>query len=995
MTYYKGRVVRVTALRDITEYKQAEALNDIQRELALQLSAVVGLDAVLHICLNSAVQNTETDSGAIYLVSNTSGDLNLACSMGFSPEYVKVAAKFKAHSPDIEIIMRGQTVFRRYADLDFPKDDFRILENLVMGAALPIRFEGQIIAFLNVASHTLERIPESEKRILEAIAAQIGSAVARAQAEEQLRLRADQLHLINDIGEKIAAVLDLESVLSRTARLIQEDFNYEHVSLFLVDRPQNQVVMKTLSGDFVTLFNPDHTLALGEGIVGTAALKNETTVANDVDTFPDYVNYYPDIIHTRSELSVPIQIGGQVQGVIDAQSIKPNAFDENDIMVMETLADQVAVAIHNANLHEAVQRELAERKRIQSALAEAHAETQRNLAFTEALLSAIPTPVFFNDAQGYYIGCNQAFAAQIGLTSEQIRGKTVYDLWPSEHAEIFNQKDQELINNPKQQVFEFVIRDKDGEDRNVIFAKDVFYNESGEVAGLVGAYLDITERKRFEQALQNSEQTLSSIFRAAPTGIGLVSERQIIQINKTICEMLGYAQEELTGQNARILYPTDEDYEYVGREKYNQIYEFGTGTVETRWQRKNGQIIDVLMSSTPIDPEDLTRGVTFTALDITERKLAESRIQRQVQRLEALNKIDAAITGNLTLEHTIDILLEHTVRQLDVDAAAILLYQPPTQTLEYYAVHGFSLSNPLPAIRLGETLAGRVALERRTINASTADDLFQTYDQIWPGQDFQSYFGVPLITKGQVKGVLEIYDRSVLTPQEGWLSFLETLAGQAAIAIDTTELVENLERSNLELRLAYNNTLEGWARALELRDFETRGHSQRVTELTAQVARAVGIPEDELVHVLRGALLHDIGKMGISDQILLKNGPLDEDEWAIMRQHPVYAHEMLSSITFLRPALDIPHYHHEKWDGSGYPYGLKGEAIPLAARVFAIIDVWDALSSERPYRAAWPKDEIIDLIRAETGKHFDPRVVDAFLEIITSKSSDSADGRFD
>jgi len=239
-----------------------------------------------------------------------------------------------------------------------------------------------------------------------------------------------------------------------------------------------------------------------------------------------------------------------------------------------------------------------------------------------------------------------------------------------------------------------------------------------------------------------------------------------------------------------------------------------------------------------------------------------------------------------------------------------------------------------------------------------------------------------LIARGQIKGVLEVFNHERLDPSPGWISFLETLAGQAAIAIENAEMVDSLERSNLELRLAYNTTLEGWAKALELRDFETEGHSRRVTELTIQMARAVGIPDNELDHVQRGALLHDIGKMAVPDGILLKNGPLDDDEWDIMRQHPVYAYEMLSSIGFLRAALDIPLYHHEKWDGTGYPYGLKGEAIPLAARVFAIIDVWDALSSDRPYRDALDQTVVLGHIKAQSGKHFDPRVVDAFLHIL-------------
>ncbi len=351
--------------------------------------------------------------------------------------------------------------------------------------------------------------------------------------------------------------------------------------------------------------------------------------------------------------------------------------------------------------------------------------------------------------------------------------------------------------------------------------------------------------------------------------------------------------------------------------------------------------------------------------------------------MAALNQIDAAITSNLSLDRTIDILLEQTVRQLNMDAAAILRYDPSTQTLAYSTLYGFTHSSaPSISIRLGQGLAGRVALERQTIRMSDTDEAFQASTHYFAGEGFRSYCGVPLVTKGQVKGVLEVYDRSVITSEEGWLSFVETLAGQAAIAIDNAEMVENLERSNLELRLAYNTTLEGWAKALELRDFETQGHSQRVTDLTIQLARAVGIPDDALVHVQRGALLHDIGKMGIPDHILLKNDLLDEDEWEIMRKHPVYAYEMLFSIEFLRPALDIPHYHHENWDGSGYPHGLKGESIPLAARVFTVIDVWDALNSDRPYRAAWPEEDVLTYIHEGRGTKFDPLVVDAFLRIL-------------
>ncbi len=210
---------------------------------------------------------------------------------------------------------------------------------------------------------------------------------------------------------------------------------------------------------------------------------------------------------------------------------------------------------------------------------------------------------------------------------------------------------------------------------------------------------------------------------------------------------------------------------------------------------------------------------------------------------------------------------------------------------------------------------------------------------------------------------------------------MEALAGQAAIAIDNATLFDGLQRANVNLVMAYDSTLEGWSSALDLRDQETEGHTRRVTQMTLRLARAMGISDENLVHVRRGALLHDIGKMGIPDSILRKPGPLSDEEWTIMRRHPVYAHELLSPIAYLRPALDIPYCHHERWDGTGYPRGLKSKQIPLAARLFAVVDVYDALSSDRPYRKRWSREQVLTYLRDQSGKHFDPAAVEAFLAI--------------
>jgi HD-GYP domain-containing protein (c-di-GMP phosphodiesterase class II) len=238
------------------------------------------------------------------------------------------------------------------------------------------------------------------------------------------------------------------------------------------------------------------------------------------------------------------------------------------------------------------------------------------------------------------------------------------------------------------------------------------------------------------------------------------------------------------------------------------------------------------------------------------------------------------------------------------------------------------------------------------------------------------------MAKGHITGVLEVYHRAPLILDTEWLNFLEALAAQAAIAIDNATLFNELQRSTIEITVAYDATLEGWAHALDLRNRATEQHTKRVMEMTLRLARTMGISEKELVHIRRGSLLHDIGKIGIPDSILLKPGTLTDEEWTLIYKHPQYAFDMLQPIAYLRPALDIPYAHHEKWDGSGYPRSLKGEQIPLAARIFSVADVWDAMTDEqRPYRKALSKDEVREYIRSLAGTQLDPKVVDAFLKM--------------
>jgi len=380
----------------------------------------------------------------------------------------------------------------------------------------------------------------------------------------------------------------------------------------------------------------------------------------------------------------------------------------------------------------------------------------------------------------------------------------------------------------------------------------------------------------------------------------------------------------------------------------------------------------------------LLTAIADMAAATLHRAWLHEETQQRVQRLSALHQIDTTINGSLDLTVILSVLLDQLINQLGADATTVWLYDPDLRVLRFVTGRGFrkgSLSGL--EVRLGDGFAGRIALTRLPL---VIEDLAQLGDLAagnqWAAEQFTTYHGVPLVAKGEVQGVLEVFHRRWVGPDPEWMEFLETLASQAAIAIDNAMLFENLQRSNLELELAYDTTLEGWARALELRDRETEGHTRRVVDMTLRLASALGMSQQSLVNVRRGALLHDIGKLGIPDYILLKPTSLTEEEWKIMRMHPVYAYQLLLPISYLRPALDIPYSHHERWDGSGYPQGLRGDAIPLAARAFAVIDVWDALLSNRPYSPAWSNAQMHAYLREESGQQFDPHVVEVFFQVL-------------
>jgi len=380
----------------------------------------------------------------------------------------------------------------------------------------------------------------------------------------------------------------------------------------------------------------------------------------------------------------------------------------------------------------------------------------------------------------------------------------------------------------------------------------------------------------------------------------------------------------------------------------------------------------------------LTKIANVVAIGLQKAYLFEES-EKLVEKLTTLNQIQKTILENLSLPTTLDSLAEQLVRELDVDAANILYFHPTLKTLKLIAQTGFRQSILQNTdLEIGEGYAGTAAQSRSTIHVPdlTQEETKLTQSLAFAAEDFISYFGLPLLAKGNLVGVLEIFHRSLLDPDQQQLELFEMVAGLAAIAIEHQNLQKDLERSRNEIIKGFDAIIEGWAQALELRGIESTGHAGRVVDLTLRLAQELGLGGDAEIELRRGALLHDIGKMGIPDQVLNKGKELTKEERKMIGRHPVDAFKLLEKIDALQSALDIPLYHHEKWDGTGYPYGLKGDKIPFQARLFAIVDVWDALLTDRPYRDAWPLEKAVTHIKEQSGKHFEPRVVNAFLKIL-------------
>ncbi len=706
------------------------------------------------------------------------------------------------------------------------------------------------------------------------------------------------------------------------------------------------------------------------------------------------------------------------------------------IIMSGTINEENAVAALRAGAHDFITKGKWSRllPAIEREMQDAQVRRQRRQAEqqVQTLIESMPDGVLVVNAEGNIVVANAQTEALFGYRREELLGKSVEMLLPDRIRAIHPRHRDGYLAAPKARTMgsglELYARRKDGSEFPVDISLSAMETKEGVAA--ISVVRDITARKQAEEQIQRQVETLGALYDLSRTLsemedfnaiLDVLTRRAVEATHVTFARVLLLENGDLVAQAVYPVRVLDRDLQVGQREplaahpfcqrvmdenaplvlqtdspEASDCAPFFLGIAQTlcvvplRARERPlgllvlGEVRDAAREPFTADKMRLARSIGDQAASTLHRALLYEETQRRLRNIQALRDIDRAITGSMDLSIVLKVVLEQVVSQLKVDAAAVLLFNPHTQTLEYTAGRGFrSKGIERSRLRLGEGHAGRAALERRLVSVHDLREEGSGFVRanLLAGEEFDCYHAVPLIAKGQVKGVLEVFLRSHRTA-DVWLDFLETLAGQAAIAVDNANLFTGLQRANTELVMAYDATIEGWSHAMDLRDKETEGHTLRVTELTLQLARTMGISEAELVHVRRGALLHDMGKMGIPDNILHKPGALTDEEWVIMRRHPQFAFDMLSPIAYLRPALDIPYSHHEKWDGSGYPRGLIGEQIPLAARIFAVVDVWDALRSDRPYRAAWPKEKVIEHIQAGAGSHFDSKVVEIFLQVM-------------
>jgi len=948
----------------------------------------------------------------------------------------------------IPLMSEGQPIYGLVREMGKGEQTVFAPQGIQSIACMPIFVNKEWWGFIGFDDCKEERLWHSaEIDALRTSANILGAAIQRLNSEFALHRQLNELSVLQAVSAAGMQSTQIDELISLTTQTLSNLLYPDNCGVFILNESTHELVRHRSYHGLSGNLQPTP-IKVGHGVVGNVFQVNAPLLVADVNSFPGYITFHPDI---KSEMAVPLRIGDRVFGVLNVESRQLANYSTDDLRLLTTIAGQLSTAVEKIRLLENEHRRLQESETLRQAASIISTSLDLEIVL-DTILSSVKKVVPY-DSACIFLSENESPALHIVAAQGFSNNSKVLQMTFSETGpllmEVFNKRQIVIIDDvqkddrferwqpepdkihgwmgvpliSRDEVIGYLTLDNLNPNAyttsNAVLAQTFAYQAAAAISN--ASLFDQTRRRlrelevinRISSTLRSSvteEQMLPGLLRetlealATTSGSIWLYDKITDQINQSAAEGWFTSMsvtragkfEDLPGY----ILKSDQPHFVLDFSIEENISDKNRTSFPKGWSgagipiRTSTEMIGVLIVAVQ-HPRQLSRNefsLLETIAEMTGNAIHRAQLyshsEQQVERLLALRDVDIAISSSFDLRTILDVIIDHVVNQLRVDAARILLYNPFTHTLDLSVGRGFRTLNKKDLHQgISQSLAGKAALENRMIVLSDIQEADFVPDH-FRQEDFLSYFNVPLNAKGQIKGVLEVFMRQTFTPAPDWLEFLNSLGGQTAIAIDNTQLFTNLQRSNVELELAYDTTLEGWGKALEIRDQETEGHTKRVTEMTLSLARRLGCDGDDLVQIRRGALLHDIGKMGIPDEILRKPGTLSEQEWVIMRKHVDFAYALLNPIDYLQKALDIPYCHHERWNGNGYPRGLKGEEIPVSARIFAVIDVWDALLSDRPYRSAWARDKVIEYIKEQSGIQFDPKITDIFMELVEAGEMD-------
>jgi PAS domain S-box-containing protein len=1026
---------------ELARREQAEIL----RAATASLSAVMDLNSLYQTILNSAAKLVPYDRASIEIVNQGCREVVAESGFPNSQRIGRRYPWNPSQLGEWNSLSRDQQNLVVLSDIQaegwsIKENDSASFHSWI---TVPMVAGDKVFGLLNLENRQPNFYTEEYAALAQTFANQAGIAIEKAQLYRDALLAAERRAVLHRISQDIVRFnQDPEQIYVAIHEAACRLMSCDVFMIVLRDEARNEniPVYAVEAGERFEFEGEPST----KGVMGSV-INNGTSLIlrNGAEIEQREVSHFGSPKHAQAVVAVPLRISDQVIGMISAQSYEPYAYDLEEQALLEMLATHAATAIENSRLFILEQKRRQEAETLRQAASVISSTLDPDHVVKEILIAlkqVIPydsASVFFLEGDQLRIAMAHGYPRANELTNLTFpaddelfqiikrTGRPVILPDAQKDPRFKNWGDSAMVHGwmavplvTRGRVIGSITLDSyepSAYDGAIVETAMAFANQAA--AGIENARLyDETQRRLKELEIINRVSTSLRMTQSLNEMLSiLLSEAlRLVDTPHGSIWLYDHANDKLVqcfakGAEAKFKYTSlslaagivghtfKTGKTYISPELKSDLLLF-EGNQDSATPGLGGVYIPIQSTAGPVGvlaielekgrkiPEEINL-LTILA-EITGNSIHRAQLydqsQRQVRRLTSLRDIDSAIASSFDLRLTLNILMDQTLSHLNADAVSIGLYHPDLQTLTYLPAVGFNAPSPTrPQVRIGEGLAGQVIVKQQTCHITNLQNAPEASNEpLIKREGFADYIGVPLIVKGQIKGVFEIFHRTPISPTPDWMEFLHTLAGQAAIAIDGAQLFENLQRSNQELRQAYDVTLEGWARALELRDRETEGHTRRVTKLTLRLATYMGISDNELENIHRGVLLHDIGKMGVPDHILKKTGELNKDEWDEMRKHPEYAYNLLSPIAFLRGAIDIPYCHHEHWDGSGYPRGLKGEQIPLAARIFSVVDNWDALLSNRPYRKAWQQKDVIDYIQENTGKIFDPRIVEIFLRMV-------------